>query len=502
MSLVSTSSKDDIKSIFAAHPGLVILNSGSNPSNAPQAIASITIYASTHNVDHLLSSKFNITATSHNTSDKLSMLEAQEAKEAEEHSSQSPTPTSPTTSPRDPSSSSPTLSEPPPTHTQSRPPPTQVKMEYGPLPNSGEQGVVTYTTQGPRTTSIALSAAYFSDPLQRATPGIAEPPDSRKQRLLMWAFITSVCYHHPHLRSGLRVGDIYGIVEAIRKFGMSFGSEDTLDGISAMATLTKKGRPWQDFANTVALVRNVLDRESDPRWQIGDLLLPGFILRAMEADPKFDVELTLLRRIRPFPGVDHIMATLGTKARELSKGTPTLSGFVGTSTQSATPTAGKELCRKYASEGYCKFDDPSKGRWCRHSHGADEDVKRMAAKKAFVRPPAPPQGTQRGAKPKPGKGNQQSPPDGCYRCGSKNHGIDDCTEEVKASVAVTPTPLPVPPAAFNVNEVAAAIAQALQHQGAQATGMVADPLGVGPNNIYGAMDHELAKLFTTKPSNG
>jgi hypothetical protein len=510
MSLASTS-KDDLKSIYANFPGVVILNPGPNPANARQSLDSITMYSSTYGLDHLFHSRFNESATTSNSSNKLQQLIDREAAAAAAAATPRTPPSSSTplhsssssgdfrSSPSSSSSSPPT-----PTHPQSAWPalPSQVKLEYGPQEMPGDQGIVTYSDQGARTTSIALSAVYFSNPLDDVQSGMAEPPASRTERLRMWSFIKAVCYFHEHLVAGLRVGDISGVIEAIRKFSMSFGSQDTLDGVTAMATLTKKGKSWQEFINTVAKIRNVLDRESDPEWQIGKQLLPGFILRAMEGDPKFDVELTLLRRTRPTPDVNHIMSTLGTKARELSKGQPSLSGYVGAPSQAAsTPQGVKELCRNFARDGRCKFDRPSAGQWCRHSHGADEDVKRMAAKKAFK--PAttnPAKQVPANTKVKAGKGGAQAAPDGCYRCGSKNHGIDDCTEEVKASVAVTSTTPTDQAPAFNVAEVATAIALALQqqHGDGKAIGMVADPLGVGPSNVYGELDHELAKLFNIK----
>jgi hypothetical protein len=280
-------------------------------------------------------------------------------------------------------------------------------------------------------------------------------------------------------------------VEAIRKFGMTLGFEDTLDAVTAMASLTKKGKNWHDFVTVVTKIRAVLDQETNPRWRIGNQLLPGFILRAMEADPKFDVELTLLRKTQPAPDIDQILSTLGAKAREQSKGQHSLTGFATTVQQPAPrppPPGGQELCRNFARDGKCRYDQPDSGHWCKHSHGAAEDVKRMAAQKAHRASgraqSAPPR------KPKPGKGGQQQGPDGCYRCGSKNHGIDACTEEVKANVAV-PSAAP-----FNVSEVATAIALAMQQQQAttnQAVGMVADPLGIGPSNAFGtgSLDHEL-----------
>ena len=527
MSLASSTLKDDLKTIHTNHPGVVILAQGPNPPNTRQSLDSITMYASTHSLDHFLHPAFNTAASSHNTSNKLQILLTMEKATATAAAAASAAaaagagggfpPLSPTPSRRATSSSSSSSSHTPPhtprasapTDTQSAWGGTTIKREYGPLAGDDtSKGIVSYSAQGARTTTVAESAVYFTDPLDVNNPGIAEPPEQRRERLRMWAFVSAVCYHHAHLLSGLRVGDIAGIIAAIYKFGMSFGSHDTLDGVTAMATLEKKGKTWQDFVTTVANIRSVLDRETNPRWKIGDLLLPGYILRAMEADPKFDVELTLLRRTHPPPDVDHIMATLSTKARELSKNSKKplqLAAYAGgpppaTPTHVQPPTSGKELCRKFQLSGECRYDRPSMGRWCKHSHGKDNDIKRMAAKRAY-KPPAP----SPAATPAAAKHKTAQPASGCFRCGSKLHGIDNCTEEVKANVADTLPNTPLPGLTLDTMATAFAMAMGKQRDAAadQVAGMTADPLGVGPNNVadtlgVSALDHELAKLFNTK----
>ena len=493
-----------IKGIYTTYPGIVLLEAGPNPRNAARCLGFVTLYASRNALHHFLDARFNLTATTHNATDQLSMLAAFDRDEERKAAvaarpAASPRPPASPSSPARGGGSYSAAAQSAPT------PPTQVKMEYGPRAPTDTRGVVTYSTEGARITTIAGSNAYFASPF---TPGVAESAKERADRLDMWSFLVAVSFHHPHLSGGLRVGDIVGFVEAIRDFGVTMGFEDTLDAVTAMASLTKRGKTWPEYATEVAKIRTVLNQESDPRWKIGDQLLPGFILRGMQAESKFDIELTLLRKTHPPPDVDHIMSTLGAKAREHSKGQHTLTALAAsTSTPAASvatpvarPPAGSslQLCRNFERDGRCRYDHPASGKWCIHSHGPTEDLKRIAAQKAFKAGGKP---VARGRTPKPAKVTQQQTSDGCYRCGSKNHGIDDCTEEVKGNVAV--------PAAnsssssLNVTDMAAAIALAMQQQQASAgdaMGMVADPLGVGPSNVFNTslMDHELGKLFGSK----
>ena len=137
------------------------------------------------------------------------------------------------------------------------------------------------------------------------------------------------------------------------------------------------------------------------------------------------------------------------------------------------------------------YDQPSRGKWCKHSHGVANDIKRMAARKIYTDKVA--------AKPR-GKPATPKAPDGCYRCASKNHGIDDCTEEVRAAVAdPQQTPLPEASPTPTIAAMATAIALALQRgTKTSPTGMAANPLGVGPTNAYSDIDHELAKIFANQ----
>jgi hypothetical protein len=331
----------------------------------------------------------------------------------------------------------------------------------------------------------------------------------------LWGFVSATCYYHQHLLAGLRVGDISGAIQAITTYGLSHGSQETLDAIVAMTQITKKGRSWQEFVNSVSAVRTVMDRETDPDWQIGSKVLPGFVMRAMDGDPRFAVDLTLLHRTIPAPDLDHIMATLGVKARTMGPAT-TLAGHVADPHPAGTPPAATEMCRAF-QDGKCRFDKPEYGRWCKHSHGAALDRQRALDKKAYkakAKPRVAPDATKAAAaaaaattaKATAAKKASKPATDACFVCGSKNHGIDDCTEDrsdkVRGLLGEVP---PAPPPAIDMALMADAIALALHRRAESsveqegATGLAADPLGIGSANAL--MDLQLAKLFNTNGAN-
>jgi hypothetical protein len=258
----------------------------------------------------------------------------------------------------------------------------------------------------------------------------------------------------------------------------------------------------------VTSIRNVLDRETDPDWKIGSKLLPAFVMQAMESDSRFNIELTLLRRTKPYPDIDHILSSLGVRARTLKS--PQLSAHIAGAPPPQPPNApanqrtpsatigGLEVCRHYATRQACRYERPKQGLWCRMSHGSVAiDKKRMEAKKDY----------QSKKQNKKQEATKSATTDACYRCGSKNHGIDDCTETVQANIATYN-----PPKSGAFNDMATAVAEKiLQSKNAYpnaptaltataALTTTADPLGVGTTNTAGIPDHAdlnraLAQLF-------
>lgn len=509
---MSLAQKNELKLIHTNHHGITILDAGPNPANARKSIDSITMHCNTNNIDHLLSADFNTTATQPNSHSKLQQLQALQAKQAAEESKQQATATQN-------NSSSSGSSTPPTTPTAPWPPTpgraTTVKHEYAPLQYTDDHdSIVTYTSTGAINTSIANSSHYFSDPLNTSNPGAAEPPEARQARLKLWSFIKATCYHHPHLLTGLRIGDIYGVMKQIMTYGLSHSTQDTLDAISALTKLTKKGTSWHDFVTAVTQIRNALDRETDDGWKIGNKLLPAYTLQAIEGESRFEVELTLLRRTQPPPTIDHILATLGAKARTF-KTQNSVSGHVAattnTSDSSKTTSGGLEICRNFKNYGKCRFERPNFGRWCNKSHGTPAVDKQRAADRAAYKannPTLPNQKHQSTSNPGP-KQKPTPPPatDACYRCGSKNHGIDDCTEDVRGHIAAVPPggaapgiynapPPPPPPHSGSFDDIANAVADVLQKRQLddKVTGLVGAPASSPSHDL----DHELAKLFHTR----
>ena len=508
-----TLTKNEIKLLHTNNPGICLLNPGPNPTNSRACVACITTQCNALDIDHLLHAEFNCTATSHNTNNKLQMLKVLQAASASSSSSSSSS-SIPTALPS-PSPESKTPSTTPPSTST---PPTQVKHEYVPLATTTTADIVTYSSHGARTTSVANSAHYFGDPVDEDCPGVAEPSAARKARMSLWKFIVACCYHHAHLTQGLRVGDIFGVMKAITNFGLSHGPEDNIDGIKAMTALTKKGRNWHDFVSEVSRVRTILARETNPARQLGNQILPDFVLGAMDEDKNFELEITLLRSTYPTPNLDHIMSSLSIKARtlrprHLAAHAATTPAPTTTPPTPRAPAGGKEICRNFARDGKCKFQVPAIGRFCKHSHGPANDKATAEARAAYNKKHGLPKGKAGTAAATKVKAPPSATTDSCYRCGSKLHGIDDCVEVRGNMASATNT--------FDATQVAQILSYAngLQQPagtdddddtnanlaGNPASIASSDPLGIGVHNCdppvtsidftVNAMDRELARLF-------
>jgi hypothetical protein len=442
MSLAASHLKSEIKLIHSSYPDACILQAGPAPHNARESIASIVTHVCTLDYDHLLDAAFNEPAPSPPSNNKLFKLKELKAKrererkgESEEEekntraTSSSPSPSSPSSLP--PTSPDPSYSS------------VSVKHEFIPHSHTRATNIVSFGEDGARSTSVAGSVLYFQDPLTDTT----ETSEQRRVRMGVWQFCKAVCFHHTHLLTSLRVGDIAGVTAAIAAFALRHGPEDTLDAVKAMTQLHKKGQQWGDFVDNVAAIRRTLARDTDPDWKIGSQLLPGFVMRAMEEDNRFQVELSLLRCTVPPPGIDHIMVSLAFKARTLVKAPNPLTGHAAVA-QPAPPPAtpskggaggGREPCRAFARDGNCKFHVPAEGRFCRHSHGEAADRQTALDRATFKSTGGKPPTKATGGKGKPGSRPPKAP-DGCYRCASKLHSIDNCTEGPSAHLGAVATP--------------------------------------------------------------
>jgi hypothetical protein len=507
--LTSATYRAELKSAQSTFKGVVVLHPGSNPSNTLQCVAAIHLRCETGNAagdcSHLLAPEFNRSATSANSNTKMARLRAQVATAASAaQSSAAARAGSYANATRTPSksSSSSAAASPPPSPDLRPASSPSVKMEYAPHRPQGS-AVLTYSDSGPRITALVDSGVYFSDPLAR-DPTAPESHADRILRLEIWAFMKAACLFQQHLLNGLRIGDISGLLEAITEAGPTFSFHDTMSANNSMTTLTKKGKSWQEFSALVFHIRDVFDRETDPTLRPGVNMLSKYVLQAMEAEKDFAFEVTLLRKLKPDPNLLHIMSTLAVLAKMIGgpkHAQPALQGFSASSLDSAPASgpAAKDVCRSFKETGKCRFENPSKGFWCRHSHGVLDDA-RMKAKAAWVPKPASGGSSAPATK---GRNRTPRPPsnDGCYRCGSKNHGVHACTEPLQAQTAQLPAAAaPVPTDTASTEDLASRIAwlelQARPPTSSPFAGM-ADPLGVGARNTIGlsAVDEELDSLF-------
>jgi hypothetical protein len=506
MSLPPTSAayRADLKSIQSLFKGVVVLHPGPNPGNTLECVAAIHLRCETGNAasdcSHLLAPEFNVTATTANSNSKMARLRAQVAAAAEAAqqaaASKSSDEEKSSSTSKSKSSYASAVSS-----VRASPTSPSVKMEYAPHRSAGSS-VLTYSDSGPRMTALVDSSVHFSDPLA-ADPTAHERHADRILRLEIWAFMTAACHFQKHLLNGLRIGDICGLLEAITEAGPAFSFHDTMSSHDLMTALTKKGKSWHEFSALVYQIQDVFDRETDPKLRPGSNMLSKYVLKAMEAEKNFAFEVTLLRKLKPDPDLFHIMGTLAVIAK-MHGGTKhaDLSAFAASSLDSAPAPAQPDLCRIFKDTGRCRYENPAKGSWCKHSHGV-LDAARMKAKAAWASKPSSGD-TAPAAR---GKGRKGTLPSGaCYRCGSKNHGVHACTEPLQAQTADLPHAAAAAGVGTASTEELLSRIDRLESSARPATpspfaGM-ADPLGVGPRNTTGlsAIDEELGALFPRLPS--
>ena len=255
-----------------------------------------------------------------------------------------------------------------------------------------------------------------------------------------------------------------------------------LDAVAAMAAMAlNPPRDWPTLAKEFSRLQLALHNSTDEAFFIGPGLLPGFALRALGHFPDLAVEVAMLSRLQGEAlSVSRIIREISTRVRELpdlayaklgavdaaggaDRGTGGRGGGGGRGTGGGRGHGyGKEFppgsCWDFMGTGKCRRGDR-----CKFDHPA-------------------------------------GPGDGCYGCGSADHGIGSCPEKrtgrraanqekVEAKLAAQSTELKELKAQLAAAQPAAA------GQTAPAASVITGSLAsVDPMSVYGP-DAELATVF-------
>ena len=228
-------------------------------------------------------------------------------------------------------------------------------------------------------------APMFNDPLS----GDFEDKSERYKRLVMFDRLKQSCVGYPLLLSQSVTGDIAAALKLIMSLIFGTSEQSVIKAMVALGSLAKPpSHSWESFTAEVLGISQALDGAQDSRLHLGSRILPLFVLRALDADPRLSVEVALLRRIGPDVTTERIINDIGVKMMQLGPVSAPIVGAVG--------AVAKRPCFKFRDQGACQFGDK-----CRFSHD------RKAGK------PKTASSSTRGA---------------CYECGSTQHGIQSCPD--------------------------------------------------------------------------
>jgi hypothetical protein len=347
--------------------GIVILENRPTPSNYTDVVNAITRRFTTKLQMHLLHKDFNLPATNDHENTKMAQLFALRQRQYNQPGND-------------------VNDDQPPSYPITTAPRTKTTatLTY----NHGDTPVV-----------------LFADPLGPMPAG-PETTEARHLRMNAWKFLGATCYFHPHLLHGLRIGDIHGLWRAIKAATLK-PVVSTIMGITAFT------HPLPGSLNGAAYERHVNHLKESIKLKTSAEHMYAFtallVVHGISNNPDF----------KPAPAIissgnsDQLtifhqpMTSNRTKAGKLT------ANHTETGRLPPDPSGDPnfpEICKTFKRDGRCKFEEHRQN-GCRHSHGTENDKIRLAVRASKLQSTKKPQA-------------QLS----CYRCGSKHHSIDNCSE--------------------------------------------------------------------------
>jgi hypothetical protein len=224
-------------------------------------------------------------------------------------------------------------------------------------------------------------AIHFLDPNSEKV----ETKEQRSQRMFLFDLLVRSIPSHQFLVALCTVGDFAKVFGLAKRMALQPDIPSLLQAITKMASLRKDPTtPWSQISTQIMDVQSSLRQVKPDSLKVGEQVLLQFVLQAMESDPRYALDLAMIRRAKPLPPLEHVMAEFTAKAAKIEgKGQPR--GLTGLAAQEQEPAQqqepaldammvgkwnsvkgakkSKNVCFNFRKNGTCRFGDK-----CKFSH--------------------------------------------------------------------------------------------------------------------------------------
>ena len=158
---------------------------------------------------------------------------------------------------------------------------------------------------------LSSQGPYYIDPNTR----VGESRRMRLYRVHFWQFLKASLIHHPSPLDGVSRYDNAALVKLVQATFASSKRETILNNIAAASTLHYKPSQWPLLSKEVVRLHSEMRLVVESGLQIGADVLPSFLLRALDAEPDYAVQLAKLREENA--GVEKIVFTINARDNQL-----------------------------------------------------------------------------------------------------------------------------------------------------------------------------------------
>jgi len=176
-------------------------------------------------------------------------------------------------------------------------------------------------------------------------------------RVAFWAWLKPTLEHHSQLMDGVPRYDVYGLIDLVLMTFEDDKAEHQLDNIVSMTRLALRPGQWPVLRTETIRLGSEMSQVTDTDIRLPPKLLAMFVLRALDSDSDFAVQVASLRASNA--KISDIIKVISKRDNELRASRPKPSGHVASTDAGPQAERAIRVCYLF-QKGECTYGEACK----------------------------------------------------------------------------------------------------------------------------------------------